>query len=158
MDDIIGSPYAVTNYSCNPQLGSDDGHIYTPNTHSLILHNRYTCSTKEVKRIRHQINARLCSKSLRSSFCAFYSCLHCIICILWHYITLHLHYITLHYITLHLLFVQLWIVHLHPQTSVSTFVHLKEHNHRKQFIKNTMLKLFTSNSVVTILLNIFQMA
>lgn len=23
MDDIIGSPYAVTNYTCNPQLGTD---------------------------------------------------------------------------------------------------------------------------------------
>jgi glycosidase len=24
MDDVIGSPYAVTNYTCNPELGSDD--------------------------------------------------------------------------------------------------------------------------------------
>jgi hypothetical protein len=22
--DVIGSPYAVTNYTCNPELGSDD--------------------------------------------------------------------------------------------------------------------------------------
>ena len=24
VDDVIGSPFAITNYTCNPELGTDD--------------------------------------------------------------------------------------------------------------------------------------